>query len=161
MTGEVSFIGVVNLCRFTRGIDSAVSNTHTRPHEAETFNARSMRPANRQPHRSQFVRRQWIAVGRYRITIRGNAITEYEIMTRLLTRSPKVAGAKNGFVVDGYARAIDGVTAEIRSEIEQKYADQWNRSGFIKRWFLKRRMNNEIATLVAERSKHISPDAWY
>lgn len=82
-------------------------------------------------------------------------------MTRLLTRFPKDAGAKDGFVVDGYARAIDGVTAEIRSEIQQRYADQWNKSGFIKRWFLKRRMNNETAALVAERSKHISPDACY
>jgi len=82
-------------------------------------------------------------------------------MMQLLTRSSKHAEGKNGFVVDGYARAIDGVTAEIRSEIEQKYADHWSRSGFMKRWLLKRRLNNEIATLVAERSKHISPDALY
>jgi hypothetical protein len=100
-------------------------------------------------------------VGRCRITLCGNANTEEEIMPRLLTRSSKVAGARDGFVVDGYARAIDGVTAEIRSEIEHKYADQWNSSGFIKRWFLMRRMNKETAALAAERSKHISPDACY
>jgi hypothetical protein len=86
---------------------------------------------------------------------------DQEIMTRLLTRSPKRAGARDGFVVDGYARAIDGVAAEIRSQLEQKYADQLNKSGFIKRWFLRRRMNKEAAALVAERSRHISPDACY
>ena len=32
--------------------------TPTRPHEAEKFIAQSMRPANRQPHRLQFVRRR-------------------------------------------------------------------------------------------------------
>jgi hypothetical protein len=82
-------------------------------------------------------------------------------MTRLLTRPPEFGGAGEGFVVDGYARAIDGVTAAIRSQIEQKYADQWNTSGIIKRWFLRRRMGKETATLLVERSKTISADACY
>lgn len=42
-------------CRFASRIDSAVSSPHTRPNEAEKFNARSMCPANRQPHSLQFV----------------------------------------------------------------------------------------------------------
>ena len=38
-------------------IDSAVNNPHKRSGEAEKFNVQFVRPANRQPHRSPFVRR--------------------------------------------------------------------------------------------------------
>lgn len=67
----------------------------------------------------------------------------------------------NGFVVDGYERAINGIESEVRPEIEQKYADEWNASGLIKRWMLSRRIEKEIRVLVSERSKHISPEALY
>jgi len=59
-------------------------------------------------------------------------------------------------VADGYQRSLDGIEAEIRPKIEQKYADEWNASGPIRRWHLSRKINKEISALVAERSKHIS-----
>ena len=67
----------------------------------------------------------------------------------------------NDFVVDGYERALVGIEAEVRPEIESKYADEWNASGLLKRWFLQRRIEREIAERVAERSRHISPNSLF
>lgn len=66
-----------------------------------------------------------------------------------------------GFVADGYERAIDGIEAEVRPAIELKYADEWNASGLLKRWFLLRRIEREVAGCVAERSAHISPGSLF
>jgi hypothetical protein len=76
-------------------------------------------------------------------------------------RARRDKGSTSGFVVDGYKRAIDGIVAEIRSEIEEKYADEWKASGLIKRWKLSRKIEKEITIRVAERSKHVSPDALF
>jgi len=65
------------------------------------------------------------------------------------------------FINGGYERAIEGMEAEARSDVEQEYADQWNASGLIKRWFLLRRIKREISERVADRAKHISPDSLY
>ncbi len=78
--------------------------------------------------------------------------------------TPRTKGNKrlsNGFVVDGYERALHGIESEVRQEIEQKYTDEWNASGLIKRWMLSRRIENEIRILVSERSKQLSPEALY
>jgi hypothetical protein len=77
------------------------------------------------------------------------------------SRAKRVGDFSNGFVVDGFERAIDGIEAEIRPGIERKYADEWNASGLIRRWILSRKMEKEVMVLVAERSKHISPDALF
>ena len=69
----------------------------------------------------------------------------------------KADASSSGFVHGGYERAIAAIEAQVRPEVEQKYADEWNASGLIKRWFLLRRMEREIAALVCERVKHISP----
>jgi hypothetical protein len=82
-------------------------------------------------------------------------------MTNKPSRATCGNNSTNGFVVDGYEHAIDGIDAEIRSEVEEKYADEWNASGLIKRWMLSRKIEKEIRTLVTERSKHISPDAHF
>lgn len=66
-----------------------------------------------------------------------------------------------GFVADGYERAIDGIEAEVRPEIEQKYGAEWNASGLFRRWFLLRRIEREVAGCVAERSAHISSDSLF
>ena len=76
---------------------------------------------------------------------------------RNLFRLRGVADLTTAFVADGYERALDGIEAEIRSEIEQKYAIEWNESGPRQRWHLSRKINKEISARVAERSKHISP----
>jgi hypothetical protein len=57
----------------------------------------------------------------------------------------------------GYQRAVNGLESEVRLAVEKRYAEEWNGSGLIKRWFLHRRMEREIADLVAKRSLHISP----
>ncbi|QDV87851.1 hypothetical protein TBK1r_68830 [Stieleria magnilauensis] len=82
-------------------------------------------------------------------------------MARTLTRSAKPDADTNDFVAGGYERAIHGIEAEVRPIIEQNYADEWTASGIVKRWFLLRRMEREIAELVAERSRHISPNSLF
>lgn len=77
------------------------------------------------------------------------------------TDTKRSTDSTNGFVADGYRRAINGIEATIRTEIEQKYADEWNAVGLVKRWFLSRRIDGEVRILVAERSKHISADSLF
>ncbi len=67
----------------------------------------------------------------------------------------------SSFVADGYERVLDAFEAEVRVEIEQRYATQWNVSGIFKRWLLLRRIEREIADCVAERSAHICPDSLF
>jgi hypothetical protein len=50
-------------------------------------------------------------------------------MMRRSSRS-EVSHRRNAdFVVDGYKRGIGGIEAEVRPEVEQMYADEWNASG--------------------------------
>ena len=81
--------------------------------------------------------------------------------TRKNWRTKTSRSSDSGFVVDGYERAIDGIEAEVRPEIEMEYADEWNASGLIKRLFLLRRIERKIAQRVAEQSEHISPDSLF
>ena len=53
------------------------------------------------------------------------------------------------FVATSYERTIDGTEPEVRPEVEQKYADEWNASGLVKWWFLMRRIELEIAIRIA------------
>jgi len=78
-----------------------------------------------------------------------------------MTRSADRSDKSLDFVADGYERVLDGIEAEVRPEIEQKYADEWNASGVFKRWVLLRRIEREIADCVGERSAHISPDSLF
>lgn len=68
---------------------------------------------------------------------------------------------QHGIVADGYERLVDGVGAEARRIIEAKYADEWNSSGMLKRWKLKKRMDAEIATLAEELMPDVSKDALF
>jgi len=81
--------------------------------------------------------------------------------TRKNWRTKTSRSSDSGFVVDGYERAIDGIEAEVRPEIEMEYAEEWNVSGLIRRWFLLRRIERKIAERVAEQSKHISPNSLF
>jgi len=67
----------------------------------------------------------------------------------------------NGFVEDGYARAIAGFEIEVRAEVEAKYASQLEQCGFFQPWRLRSEMEQEIARLVADRAKSISPKALF
>jgi len=65
------------------------------------------------------------------------------------------------FVADGHSRALKGIEAEVRPEIEQKYAEEWNRSGYLRRWFLLRKIDREVAARIQERIAEAPPDALY
>jgi len=51
--------------------------------------------------------------------------------------------------------------AEIRVTVEAKYASQLEQCGFFQRSSLRSEIDKEIAGLVAERAKSISPDALF
>ena len=78
-------------------------------------------------------------------------------MNQYIKRSDKASN----FVAVGYERALDGIEAIVRPEIEQKYADEWNVSGVFKRWFLRRQIEREIAECVSQRSANISSDSLF
>jgi hypothetical protein len=69
--------------------------------------------------------------------------------------------SKSGFVEDGYARAIEGLEAEIRVTVQAKYASQLEQCGYFQRSSLRSEIEKEIAGLVAERAKSISPKALF
>ena len=70
--------------------------------------------------------------------------------------SKKAFEWRNSFVEDGYQRALAGFEAAIRPKVEEKYALDWQNSGLMKRWILRRRIEHEISQQVAQASKHIS-----
>ena len=78
-----------------------------------------------------------------------------------MTISKNVFEASNGFVKDGYDRALAGIEATIRSKVKNKYAEESQKSGLIKRWILRRRIEREISEQVAQASEHISPDSHF
>jgi hypothetical protein len=63
----------------------------------------------------------------------------------------------SGFVAGGFGNLLSGVESEARRIIEEKYADEWNASGLLHRWRLQRKMDREIAELVAETMPEVSP----
>ena len=67
----------------------------------------------------------------------------------------------SAFVADGYGRVLQGIEFEVRSEIEAKYANELMATGIIKRWFIRQKMEREIAECLAVRTGNISPDALY
>ncbi len=62
------------------------------------------------------------------------------------------------FVADGCDRAWNAMGAAVRQEVEAEFANAWNASGCLRRWFLRRKINAEIARRLAERAP---PDALY
>ena len=75
--------------------------------------------------------------------------------------SKNVIKSSNGFVVDGYNRALGGIEATIRPKVEGKYAEEWRRSGLIKRWSLRRRIEREISEQLAHAMEHIARDSFF
>lgn len=69
--------------------------------------------------------------------------------------------AKSDFVANGRRNALNGIDADVRPEIEAKYADEWNRSWYIRRWFLLRKINREVAARIAERANEAPGDVLY
>ncbi|OYP37681.1 hypothetical protein [Rhodopirellula sp. MGV] len=65
------------------------------------------------------------------------------------------------FLPDGFERLIEGVEAEIRLEVEQKYAGQLEGCRFVKRWLLLRQIRHEVAELARQRTESVSPQSLF
>ena len=68
---------------------------------------------------------------------------------------------QSGFIVGGYANLVTGYESESRRIVEDKYAEEWNASGLLHRFFLQRKMDREIAVLVAESMPKVSQEALF
>ena len=62
----------------------------------------------------------------------------------------------SGFVADGYERLVNAHEIDARRIVEAKYADEWNASGIVRRWKLQRKMDAEIAEIVARSVPDVS-----
>ncbi|TWU31305.1 hypothetical protein Q31b_58860 [Novipirellula aureliae] len=71
------------------------------------------------------------------------------------------ADSTSGFVADGYDRLVSAIESDARRNVEEKYADEWNGAGILRRWKLQRQMEAEIAVAVAENLPDVSPDALF
>ena len=56
------------------------------------------------------------------------------------------------FVSDGCERARQTMEPEVRQEVEEEFAGEWNASGLVRRWFLLRKINAEVKRRLAERA---------
>lgn len=65
------------------------------------------------------------------------------------------------FVANGRRHALQGIDADVRPELEAKYADELNGLWYVRRWFLRRKINREVAARIAERANEAPPDALY
>ena len=54
--------------------------------------------------------------------------------------------------------AWDAMEPEIRRRVEDEFAREWNAAGIVRRWFLRRKIDAEIARRLTERAP---PDALY
>lgn len=67
-----------------------------------------------------------------------------------MTSFNETSVSESSFLPEGYERAIGGIDAVARSEVEERCADQRNASGFVKRCFLQRRIDRETVGRVAD-----------
>ncbi len=82
--------------------------------------------------------------------------TRPRLVRKLTCRSARNQAQYAGFVADGYGRAISSIEAEVRSFVLREYCDEWEASGLIRRWFLWRKIEREIAKRVAEQADELS-----
>ena len=70
--------------------------------------------------------------------------------------------SRNDFLVDGGERARKALREQIAPDVEAEFAVQLEHAGFLRRYFLRRRMEREIERrVIAEASKTAPPDALY
>ena len=67
--------------------------------------------------------------------------------------------SSSSFLPDGYSRMMAAIEAEVRAEVEAEYAEQWNRSSYVRRWFLAGKINREVRQRLCERLENSRPDA--
>ena len=56
------------------------------------------------------------------------------------------------FVADGWERAWKAMEPDIRREVKEEFAEEWNASGLVRRWFLLRKIDAEVERRLAERA---------
>ena len=54
------------------------------------------------------------------------------------------------FVANGQQNAWVEMEPSIRAEVEQEFAEEWNASGIIRRWFLQRKIDVEVTRRLEE-----------
>ena len=52
------------------------------------------------------------------------------------------------FVANGLQNARDALEPIIRAEVEQVFADKWNKSDLFRRWLLQRQRNIEVESRI-------------
>ena len=75
--------------------------------------------------------------------------------------SRSAAGADFGFVEDGFRRLRAGIDAQVRPEVEARYAEALAAAGLLRRLRIRREMEREIARLVAERTAKVSEQSLF
>jgi len=71
------------------------------------------------------------------------------------------SGIQPGIVAGGKANLVKGYESESRRIVEAKYAEQWNASGLLQRWWLQRKMEREIAELIAQSMPNVTHEALF
>ena len=79
----------------------------------------------------------------------------------LLKSKKSGSNRQSGFVAGGYDNLVNGYETESRLIVEEKYAEEWNASGLLHRFFLQRKLDMEIAKLVAESMPKVSQEALF
>lgn len=79
----------------------------------------------------------------------------------LVTSKTPGSHIQYGFVAGGYDNLVKGCESEFRRIVEEKYAGEWNASGVVRRFFLRRKMDREVAELVAESMPTVSQEALF
>ena len=74
---------------------------------------------------------------------------------------PTGAAGASGIVADGNRRLAQGIEAEVRREVEAKYADEWNGSGLWNRWRLQKKIDKEVADILSRRLSNVSPESLF
>ena len=65
------------------------------------------------------------------------------------------------FVVDGYNRLENGIADELRPGVEETFAKEFDSAGVIKRWIIRRRIEQELSKQVAEHIAQISTESQF
>ena len=66
-----------------------------------------------------------------------------------------------GFVANGFHRLCAAFDAEVRPEVEARYAEELAAPGRLRRWQIRRKIEREVARLVAERAAKVSEQSLF
>lgn len=83
-----------------------------------------------------------------------SGVASFESST--MTTQSRLKTNGSSIVENGFDRAWAAVEAEVRREVEARYALEWGTAGLMQRWRLRRRMQREIQERVRERMNPIS-----